>query len=237
MSITDLKNKLETPATKYWEWSGSQGKFFFYDKEKKDKFYQDSLLFIILNQTSFIKGWSDQESVGIYSNFIKDFKTQKLTVKTFNNNLIAEGLYSEIKDKIKSAGASYNKGVFIYNLESKEIEHITFKGSSLTPIIELKNKFKDGNCISLTKNPEPKKKGATIYFEPLAKVKVMEVDDFETALLKGEIVDDYIKNYFKQKNYDQKIEEEAKIIEEEIDIENITFEEPQHPDTYVTTPY
>lgn len=222
MSITNT-NSIESPATKYWEWKN--GEFNYYLKEAKENRTVPSLKFIVLNQTSFVSGWHDKSESGIYSNFVQDLKNQKLTVKSFKGYKIAEGFYSEIKEKLE--GGRFTKGIFIWNLEDKQIQHLSIKGGALTALISLKPRFKDGFGYSVTKNPVQQKKGATKFWIPeFTKIEV-DVADYEEALEAGKIVDKYISEYFDSK----KIESQQEAVVDELDGQ--VFEDP-NVDDFIT---
>lgn len=217
MSITQTQT-IESPAGKYWDWKN--GQFTHYNKEVKENRTVESLKFIVLNQTSFISGWHDKSESGIYSNFVQDLKNQKLTVKSFKGYKIIEGIYSEIKDKLE--GGRFTKGIFIYNLESKAIEHLAIKGGALTALINLKPRFKDGFAYEVTKNSEMQKKGATKFYIPeFTKIEV-DMEDFNQALESGKVVDEYISQYFDSK----KIQSQHEAIEETV------FENPPIDDDF-----
>lgn len=201
MSITN-QNTLTSPAVKYWEWKN--GEFSYYVKEKAEIRTTPNLKFIVLNQTSFISGWHDKSESGIYSNFVQDLKNQKLTVKSFKGYKIIEGLYSEIKEKLE--GGKFTKGIFIWNLEDKEIQHLAIKGGALTALINLKPRFKDGFGYNVTKNPEVQKKGATKFYIPdFTKIDI-DIADYEEALEAGKIVDKYIAEYFEARGLESQHE-------------------------------
>ena len=70
MSISD-PIKLQNPAQKFIEWSGSKGLWQFYDKESKTKIsIPASFQVIVLDQLSTITGFDSVSESGIYSNEI-----------------------------------------------------------------------------------------------------------------------------------------------------------------------
>jgi hypothetical protein len=224
-SITDITTNLTTPATAYWQWSSTEQKFQKWNKELEKREYADQLNFVLLNTTYFITGYSDAQKAGIYSNFIKNIKEQKFSVRYFNSSeVIAEGLYSEIKDKIKAVGGKYAQGWFIYNLDNQKIEHLEVSKSALSVLIASSKKTylstsKDcpftpdlaqsldgkkietraGNGFRVYLYPTIQKKGGTRYYVPQFENIAISKEVFNQALEKGREVDEYVQKYLSAK--------------------------------------
>ena len=116
------------PAKKFLEWSSERKCFEYYDKEAKvKKQVQLPLKIQFLEDFHTVKGFSDNEQTGIYSNEVKFTSTEELTVKTFGGTEIAKGLYNDIRLKIIDAGGKYHKS--IYALLNGELVNFQVKGS------------------------------------------------------------------------------------------------------------
>jgi hypothetical protein len=104
------------PAKIFIEWAGKsdQGYLFFYDKEAKEKKQlKFPFPFVLLDEVSVIKGFNEPLNCGVYSNEIRDTTKEILHVKSHKPGVLFKGLYQEIKNDIKAAGAKYNKSIYI----------------------------------------------------------------------------------------------------------------------------
>lgn len=185
MSLSNGGNGNSTnPCKRYYEWSGSEGKWFYYDKEAKQKvFIDEAMYFIMLDELTTVKGYSDADGCGIFANEVKDQQTEELNVRVFNGGkTIAKGVYANIKDAIKTAGGKYCKSMYValISTDGKEVELVNFQffGSSVSPCIDAQIKA-DGSIVTLKGNVA-KKKGSNNYFEPVIKVS----EDKKDAVIK-----------------------------------------------------
>ena len=161
---------VKNPSTQFLEWKSKDKCFSYYDKESTNNVNVAlPLKFVVLEELSTIKGWSDSNSSGIYSNEVKFLSTQELVVKPFKGNPIAKGLYSEIKDNVKMAGGHYVKSVYIM-LEDGALANIQLKGSAVQAWGEFtkvnRNKL-SSNWIVIDKAVAGKK-GSVTYSTPNA---------------------------------------------------------------------
>lgn len=177
MSRSNPTETLTNPSAKFIEWSGSEGKFKYYDKEKKENVFIDlPFSFIPLDVLSTCKGYNDQEKVGYYSNEVRSTKKEPFTVRT-KNGIVMTGLYEQVKEKLAPKGLKYYQSVYVAIKEGKGlvIANLQLTGSALGPFIE----FCDGKKITeigvTVKSAKPMKKGATKYSEPI--YEVMPVSD------------------------------------------------------------
>lgn len=129
--------KPQTPCTRFFEWNGEEGYFYFYNAETKQKeIVSLPFAFLVLDQLSTIKGWSDADQSGIWANEVRYLDKQKLTVFTKKGKQ-AEGIYENVKGKV--AGSKYTKSVYVayYNTQKQlEIGCILMSGASLNAWIE-----------------------------------------------------------------------------------------------------
>ncbi len=165
-----LSNPRQTnPASMFIEWSGSKGKFYFYDKELKENVQFEERIYIVpLDELSTIKGYHDQSQSGIYSNEVKNISKDKLIVKAFKAGVIASGLYTDIKGELE--GGKFGKSIYaaLVSEDGKDLTLVNFQlyGSSLGSFIDAKVNIDNGNVISLAPSTKELKKGNTIYFAP-----------------------------------------------------------------------
>ena len=104
MSRSNPIEQTKNPCTRWHEWAGGDngGMFGYYDKEKKAMVeVAGKFTFIVLDELSCVKGWHDASDSGISSNEVRDTKSEPLVVKAFKGGVLAEGLYAQIRDRIK----------------------------------------------------------------------------------------------------------------------------------------
>jgi hypothetical protein len=199
MSRSNPTETLTNPATKFIEWSGSEGKFKYYDKEKKENVFIDlPFTFIPLDVLSTCKGYNDQEKVGYYSNEVRSTKKEQLTVRT-KNGIVMTGLYEQVKEKLAPKGLKYVQSVYVAIKEQGKglvIANLQLTGSALGPFIN----FCDGKKITeigvTVKSANPMKKGATKYFEPVYELMPISEDSNKVASELDTELQEYLTAYF-----------------------------------------
>jgi hypothetical protein len=126
------------PSTKFIEWKSNDKCFSFYDRETSANVQIPlPFKFLVLEELHTVKGWNDSLKGQIVSNEVKFISKEVLKVKTFHKDAngkniktdMIEGVYSEVKEKIKSSGAHYVKSVYIM-LEDGSIANLQLKGAS-----------------------------------------------------------------------------------------------------------
>lgn len=162
---------IQSPVKKYLSWSSNEKCFTYWDKEaKENKKLSLPVKFIHYDEFATIKGWHDSSSSGIYSNEVKSTKTEKLVVRTFNNKILADGLYQDIKPSVNSAGGDYH--VSLYAEMNGEIINISLKGAALgtwSNFSKDHRKFFLGNYINVI-GAQDEKKGSVKYSVPVFQV-------------------------------------------------------------------
>lgn len=120
------------PATKFLNWKSNDKCFSFYDKDKKENIeIKLPFKFTFLEHYHTVKGWNDKTESGIYSNEVFLISKEPLTVKAFKGGEIAQGLYTDIRNKVKDAGGVYHRSVYVM-LENGELANIQLKGSAVS---------------------------------------------------------------------------------------------------------
>jgi len=160
------------PAKFFIEWSGSEGKFKYYDKEKKENVFMElPFYFLPLDQLSTVKGYDEKAGLGFYSNEVRSTKSDILTVRT-KNGVVMSGLYENCKEKLASRGLDYVQSVYVAIKEGKNyvLANLQLKGSALGPYIEFCKGKKMSEIGVAVKKANPMKKGATKYFEPVYEI-------------------------------------------------------------------
>lgn len=126
------------PAEKFIDWKSNDKAFSYYDKESKENVSINlPFKFLVLDELHTVKGWNDSLKGQIVSNEVKFISKEVLKVKTFHKDAngkniktdMIDGIYSEVKEKIKSSGAHYVKSVYIM-LEDGSIANLQLKGAA-----------------------------------------------------------------------------------------------------------
>ncbi len=136
MSRTKRRGGNASPIKRYLQFSGSTGIFSYYDKEIKERVELDELEIIVLDVRASVTGYNSTSKAQITSNLVAETGSEKLTVTSWKDGkstAIAEGLYKDIKDKVKTAGGKFTSNVIclcdVGN--GQEICNLQFQGSSL----------------------------------------------------------------------------------------------------------
>lgn len=199
MSISN-NDKQKNPAKRFVEWNGGDGKFYYYDKEKQEKVDMPKKFQVVgLDELATIKGYDERASSGVYANEVKDTTKEVLTVKNFKGDTLAKGLYQAIKGNL--SGGKYTKSIYAALVEkdgSVELINLSIKGSALSPWIDAKINISGGFVITCGTNPEEKKKGRTVYYEPTFEVKPLPEGEIRDTVvqLDAEVLQPYLKQYF-----------------------------------------
>ena len=108
MSRSNQTSTSSNPSQRFIEWGGEEGILSYWDKDLKESItVNPPFTVMVLDELSTITGYDGKNKCGVYSNEIKDTKTEVLTVKSFKGGEIAKGLYADIKDKIKPMDYKY----------------------------------------------------------------------------------------------------------------------------------
>jgi len=220
MSRLTPETKLENPCTRFLDWSGSDGVFTFFDKQKEaaEKGTGKTVVaipfqFIVLDTLVTIAGYSDADESRFWSNEIpkKQMKTAVLKVRN-KNGAVIEGTYENIKGK--HSGMKYAESIYIAYKDGAEFKlgNIKAVGSFLSAWINYVAGEKDDNnkVISLPHDPFKgaisvasvleKKKGATKYKVPVFVPSETKPETEAKALEVARVLESYLSEYLKQSN-------------------------------------
>ena len=110
MSLLD-EGRATNPAKHYM--NVKSGSLVYYDKESGENVQVPTpLKFIVLDQLATIKGWSDQDESGYWSNEVKSIGKDVLNVRT-KSGLKETGLWRDIKSSPSIAGAKYHASIYV----------------------------------------------------------------------------------------------------------------------------
>ena len=163
------QSKSSNPATKFLEWKSKDKCFAYYDKDKGEN-VQVKLPIKVLFMEHYhtILGFHDPSNSGIYSNEVFLIGEEPLTVKARKGGELAEGLYKDIKDKIKPKGAVYHRSVYAMTEEGALI-NLQLKGSAVASYSEFykeNNHLLDTSWIEIT-GAKDEQKGSVKYSTPI----------------------------------------------------------------------
>ena len=198
---------IESPCSKFLEWSSDNGEFKYWDKQKEETIaVKLPFEFIVLDQLNTIKGFSESAKSGIWSNEVRDLRTEPLKVRT-SKGLIAEGTYEEIKDAVANEGGKYCKSVYI--LHNDEIWNIQLKGAAFGGWLDFTNKnknriYKEG---VVCKEFLPEKKGKVSYTVPVFELVSISEEQNNLAKDMDVILQDYLKYYLSKSSSQETIME------------------------------
>lgn len=195
MSIS--KPKIENPCTKFIEFKGDKGQFFYYDKEKEEQVeIMLPIYFVVLDELSTITGYNKKNDCGIYSNEVHSTVNELLRVKTFKGGESIIGKYSDIKDSIKALGGKYTKSVYslmIHKDKSTELVNFKFRGASFSAWLDKKIRI-DNSVISVSEFKQ-ETNGNTTYMVPIFDAFKMTSDLRTEAIRVDEILQNYLIEY------------------------------------------
>lgn len=215
---------MSNPATKFLSWKSNDKCFSYYDKEsQKDVQVQLPFKFLVLDELSSVKGWSDGLTGQIISNEVKYISRDTITAKCYHKNAkgekvtteIAKGLYKDIKEKVNSAGAKYHKSIYIM-LEDGTLANIQLKGASVQQwgVFTQKTKSRLTDEWVIVEKAVDGKKGAVKFttpefkfFKSLSEQEASQADDCFNEL------ETYLKTYLAKA---EPPIEEIEVIDEEV---------------------
>jgi hypothetical protein len=161
------------PASKFIEWKGAEGKFFYYVKSQvegvpgENKEISLPIKFIVIDELAMITGYNKELDCGLYSNEVHNIKSEVFHVKSQKGGKVWTGTYDDLKGTI--SGAKFTKSIYAMVVLDGKPELVNFKisGSFLNAWIEAKiNTDVQGVMID---DLEKKKNGAVNYFQPVLK--------------------------------------------------------------------
>jgi hypothetical protein len=199
VSRSNPSEHLTNPATRWFEWNGSKGNLRYYDKTKKQKIDVGlPFTFLLLDQVATVRGFNKASKSGIYANEVKDTTKDPLVVKSFKGGTIAEGLYREIKDRVKSAGASYTANCYIAFKDEAgtlQIAVIGFRKASLGGWMDFTRDHRSGLYTGAIKIDGYKEgvNGNVVFRVPT--FKVVQTSDETNAL--AESLDEKLQEYLR----------------------------------------
>ena len=198
-----LKREIQTsvnPTSKFLEWKSNNKSFAYYDKETKQNVeVKLPITFIVLEEYHCIKGFSDSDQTGIYSNEVLQIGTEEMEVRSYKGRIIAKGLYKDIKGAVNAAGGNYHKSIYAVTKEG-ELINISLKGAAVSKWSKLveKGAWKrlSDEWISI-ESAEDHKKGMVKYSTPNFVFNTsLSENEFKTVKAKATELENYLTTYF-----------------------------------------
>ena len=217
-----LKREVTTnvnPTSKFLEWKSNNKSFSFYNKElKQNEEVKLPITFMVLEEYHTIKGFSDADQTGIYSNEVLQIGSEELEVRTHKGRIIAKGKYKDIKGAVNAAGGNYHKSIYAVTNEW-ELINISFKGACVS---EWSKFVEKGSWKRLAdewvsiESANDHKKGMVKYSTPNFAFNI-SLSDSEYGMVKDKAtqLQEYMNKYF------NKVEEIVVVAEEEVVPESI----------------
>jgi len=170
----------------------------YYDKESQENVNVPTPLeFIVLDQLATVKGWSDQDESGYWSNEVRSVGRDVLTVRT-SKGMKDQGIWRDIKGNASIAGAKYHSSIYIATKghDGLEINNLSLTGAALNAWIEFTQKHRvNTNKVILT-GWNDAKKGSVSYKVPVFEAVPMEDGERDEAIELDKELQAYLKEYF-----------------------------------------
>lgn len=202
------------------------GQVQYFDKELGENVkVEEPFEFIVLDTLGKVKGWSDEDNSGYWSNEVKRSGSEPFTVRTAKG-VKASGLWKEIKGQDAIAGAKFYSSIYLAHKSDGgfAISNLSVTGAALNAWIEFSQANKNAlkkNKVVLTEWADAKK-GAVSYKTPV--FELVPLTPEETAEAKR--LDAELQQYFNGRdahNAPQKREEPTEDEEQPINLDDIPF--------------
>lgn len=199
MSISN-PNKSPSPVTRYFEWSGSEGKPKYYDHDTKQRVLVElPFEFMVLDTLATATGFSEKEKCRLIATEVRNSrKTQMVVRYGKNRSIAAQGLYQDINLK----GLRFATSVYLAYKDEEELKIGNFKvsGAALTSWIDFCKDVKKTHNIRVGQDPciieitgsVQKTKGATKYYAPTFVLGTLSEESKTKAIELDKLVQEYL---------------------------------------------
>lgn len=204
MSRSNPHVNAPNPAVRWFEWNGEHGVVRYYDKdEKKNVDVPLPFTFLLLDELASVRGWHDASESGIYSNEVKDTRTDLLVVKSFKGGTLAEGLYKDIKDRVNTLGGQFVTNCYIgfKHNGGLAIGSLRFKGAALGAWMECRKAHRSDlydSAVTVTGFTEGKK-GRIVFRVPTFELKAVSDETNHQAVALDKQLQGWLENYFSRR--------------------------------------
>lgn len=205
----------------------------YYDKDtEKNVDVSLPLSFVVLDQLATVKGWSDADQSGYWSNEVKKAGQDVITVRTSKGQK-ASGVWKEIKNDPAVSGAKFNASVYIaaQGRNGLEIQNIALSGASLNAWIEFVNANKgvlNGKHKVVISGFSDEKKGAVKYQVPVFETAEITEEELAEATKLDVELQEYLTAYFENRRGEELVataasREDGLDDEDTLDLDAIPF--------------
>jgi hypothetical protein len=176
----------------------------YYDKEAKQQVkVPDGFTFILLDETACVRGWNDPAESGMYSNEVRDTRSDAIVVKLFKGGgIVASGFYADIREKIMAAGGHFTANCYIAFKDGNtlSIGGLQFKGAALGAWMEFRkaNRGEIYKQAITIKGYKEGKKGKVVFRTPCFFLKQISEDTENTAIALDKTLQEYLAGYFQR---------------------------------------
>lgn len=231
MSRSNPHENAPNPAVRWFEWNGENGVVRYYDRDKKENVeVSANFKFMLLDELGSVRGWHDASGSGIYSNEVRDTRTDMLVVKSFKGGTLAEGLYKDIKDRVNNLGGQFVANCYVAFKNGGaglSIGSLRFKGAALGTWMEFRKAHRSElykKAIAITGYTEGKKGRITFRMPVLQITELSAESDAQAKALDAEL-QEWLKGYF-QRATRERVEDRRHVSDEEIAAESDDVELP-----------
>lgn len=216
MSRSNPTDNQPNPSTRWYEWDGTNGAVRHYDKTAKENIVSKlPFTFIVLDETATVKGWHDASDSGIFANEVRDTRADVLVVKSFKGGILAEGFYSNIRDRVAAHGGHFTQNIYIGYKDAQgalQIGSLQFKGAALNSWVEFKKAHRADlykKAVKITGFVEGKK-GTIKFRTPVFAIQDIGEKTNTEAVTLDTLLQHYLKGYF-SRTRSQQVESPAHV--------------------------
>ena len=174
------------------------GAISYYDKERQENISVPTPFeFVVLDQLATVKGWSDADESGYWSNEVRSVGRDTLTVRT-SRGIKESGIWREIKSSVGIAGAKYHASIYVAH-KSKNgltISNLSLTGAALNAWIEFTQKNRVNSIKVILSGWSDAKKGSVAYKVPVFEAVVLSDAEKTEAIGLDKQLQEYLNEYF-----------------------------------------
>lgn len=174
------------------------GSIIYYDKEVQENINVPTPFeFIVLDQLATVRGWSDQDKSGYWSNEVRNVGRDTLTVRT-NRGIKEAGLWRDIKGSVGIAGAKYHSSIYVAH-QSRDglvISNLSLTGAALKAWIKFTQKHRLNNVKVVLSGWSDDKKGSVSYKVPVFEAVPMGEEEKNEGVELDKQLQAYFSEYF-----------------------------------------
>lgn len=202
MSRSNPTESSSHPCTRWHEYDGANGNVRYYDRDSKTNVpVADGFRFILLDELAVVKGWHDASDSGITSNEVKRIDRDPITVKAFKGGVLAEGLYSKIRDRVVNLGGHYTANLYIAfkpDSGALAIGSLQLKGAALGAWMEFakKNRGEIYKKSIVIRGSNEGKKGKVVFKTPIFHLTDISPETDAQAMALDKALQEYLTGYF-----------------------------------------